>query len=331
MANYSVRSGDTLSAIASRFHTSVSELARLNGIRNVNAINVGQVLRIPDGFSGGANHAAAPSAELGKGAQGAQVKQLQDALVKLGYLSNAEVATGPGIYGPRTEGAVRDFQRDHGVRTTGYYGPLTRTALAKALGGEAPVTPSHPSNPGNGGGTVSAGNVPLWNQGDPRWGGRTLGRSSSIAAAGCAMTSTAMALSKISGRNIDPGTLDRWLDTHGGYVGNGLVWSAAAAMVGRTASKPGWSTRTLDAELAAGRPVVIGVDYKPGSNGGANGTDHWVCITGKHVDGNGRVTYTANDPAGGRVVKFTLSGGQLIADATSSKRYRSTGQMVVFH
>ncbi|MEP7293829.1 MAG: LysM peptidoglycan-binding domain-containing protein, partial [Chloroflexota bacterium] len=43
---YVVRPGDTLGAIASRFHTTVSAIAQLNGIVNPNLIRVGQVLLI---------------------------------------------------------------------------------------------------------------------------------------------------------------------------------------------------------------------------------------------------------------------------------------------
>lgn len=41
---YRVRAGDTLSAIALRYHTSVAALARMNHIRDVNLIDVGQLL-----------------------------------------------------------------------------------------------------------------------------------------------------------------------------------------------------------------------------------------------------------------------------------------------
>ena len=44
---YRVKSGDTLSAIANRFDTSVSDLAYTNGIANPNLIYAGQVLVIP--------------------------------------------------------------------------------------------------------------------------------------------------------------------------------------------------------------------------------------------------------------------------------------------
>ena len=43
---YTVKRGDTLSAIASRYGTTVQEIAQINGIQNVNLIYPGQVLKI---------------------------------------------------------------------------------------------------------------------------------------------------------------------------------------------------------------------------------------------------------------------------------------------
>jgi len=50
MATHSVRRGDTLSALARKYNTSVSALAQANNIKNVNLIRTGQRLTIPDGF-----------------------------------------------------------------------------------------------------------------------------------------------------------------------------------------------------------------------------------------------------------------------------------------
>ncbi|MCY1082751.1 LysM peptidoglycan-binding domain-containing protein [Archangium lansingense] len=47
MSTYRIRPGDTLSALASRFNTSVSELARANKIANPNLIYAGKTLNIP--------------------------------------------------------------------------------------------------------------------------------------------------------------------------------------------------------------------------------------------------------------------------------------------
>ncbi len=45
--NYTVKAGDTLSAIAARFGTTVSAIAALNHITDINRLIVGQVLKIP--------------------------------------------------------------------------------------------------------------------------------------------------------------------------------------------------------------------------------------------------------------------------------------------
>ncbi len=44
---YTVKSGDTLSAIAKKYKTTVSKLVKLNGIKNANLITVGQKIKIP--------------------------------------------------------------------------------------------------------------------------------------------------------------------------------------------------------------------------------------------------------------------------------------------
>lgn len=50
--NYTVKSGDTLSAIASRYGMTVNALVMLNGIKNANLIYPGQVLRVADSGAG---------------------------------------------------------------------------------------------------------------------------------------------------------------------------------------------------------------------------------------------------------------------------------------
>ena len=69
-----------------------------------------------------------PPATLRRGSRGMRVDQLQWCLNVFAY--NLKV---DGIYGPKTEEAVRVFQHDNGLSTDGIYGPKTRTALAEAL------------------------------------------------------------------------------------------------------------------------------------------------------------------------------------------------------
>lgn len=79
--------------------------------------------------------AGVPTADLQEGDRGSEVQKLQEALVQLGYLTQADVNTGLGIFGPKTEAAVKRFQAEHHVPTTGYFGPQTRRALTQALRG----------------------------------------------------------------------------------------------------------------------------------------------------------------------------------------------------
>jgi len=62
---HSVRSGDTLGAIARRYRTSVDAIKRLNGLRS-NLIRVGQVLRVPSRGGVETPPAAAPAAQSGE-------------------------------------------------------------------------------------------------------------------------------------------------------------------------------------------------------------------------------------------------------------------------
>ncbi|HEX8703393.1 MAG TPA: LysM peptidoglycan-binding domain-containing protein [Myxococcaceae bacterium] len=253
---YSVRSGDTLGAIAQRFNTTVSKLAQANHISNPNRILAGQKLSIPgkaDGFDRPTSRPAPAPAQAQSG---------------------------------KASGPVRD---DDGRKF-----PTSRDG------------------------------TPMYRQGDAQWGGRRLGTSSSLAAAGCAMTATAMAISKISGKVINPGELDQFLDKNGGYSGNALIWGKAASMAGMGATKAGWNFNTINKQLDVGRPVVIGVNHKPGSNGGANGTDHWITLTGRGREG-GKNVYYANDPATGKQITLRQSGSQLVGG-----KYNTTGELVTF-
>lgn len=69
--------------------------------------------------------------ELRNGCEGADVKQLQESLIKLGYSCGKWGADGD--FGDCTEQAVEAFQRAHGLDVTGVYDGKTREALEKAL------------------------------------------------------------------------------------------------------------------------------------------------------------------------------------------------------
>lgn len=60
---YTVKRGDTLGAIASAHKTTVAKLASLNGIKNVNSLSVGQVLKVENAVAAAPAKPAAPAAK----------------------------------------------------------------------------------------------------------------------------------------------------------------------------------------------------------------------------------------------------------------------------
>ena len=62
-----------------------------------------------------------------QGSQGQSVKTLQQLLTAAGYPLNAD-----GIFGPRTEAAVKKFQKDKGLVVDGIVGPKTWSSLIAA-------------------------------------------------------------------------------------------------------------------------------------------------------------------------------------------------------
>jgi len=92
---------------------------------------------IANTVSGGIN-TAPPTVNLQPGDKGVQVKQLQDYLVSKGLMTQAQVDTGYGTYGPQTTAAVAALQKSLGVDNStgvGYFGPRTIAAVGGASGG----------------------------------------------------------------------------------------------------------------------------------------------------------------------------------------------------
>lgn len=68
---------------------------------------------------------------LGRGSSGSEVKELQTRLTQLGY----QLGTVDGIFGKKTEAAVRLFQKEHGLRVDGLAGTQTINELKRLTGG----------------------------------------------------------------------------------------------------------------------------------------------------------------------------------------------------
>ncbi|MCM8899788.1 peptidoglycan-binding protein [Caldicoprobacter algeriensis] len=68
---------------------------------------------------------------LRRGSRGAAVQQLQQQLIKLGFLQGSA----DGIFGPQTEAAVRSFQKAYGLKQDGIAGSATLGKLVEVLSG----------------------------------------------------------------------------------------------------------------------------------------------------------------------------------------------------
>lgn len=94
----------------------------------------------PGAPAGDPNAAAVVGLQKGSGTP-AQVKQLQDDLLRMGYVAPSfPQNSGYGkVFGPKTEAAVKQFQQDNGLPPTGVVDATTATALAGPRPLTAPV------------------------------------------------------------------------------------------------------------------------------------------------------------------------------------------------
>ncbi|MBN2362135.1 MAG: SafA/ExsA family spore coat assembly protein, partial [Deltaproteobacteria bacterium] len=176
-SGYTVRRGDTLWKIAKAHDVSLKDLIKANPqIRNPDLIYPGQQINIPASSLSAASSAPvaeASHASRGKsseqatapvvngglsaatlaaqfksaqpmlryGSRGQAVSNLQSRLKELGF------NPGPidGIFGPKTEAAVRAFQRNQGITVDGIVGPQTWGKLNNP--NAVSSTPSGPQAP----------------------------------------------------------------------------------------------------------------------------------------------------------------------------------------
>ncbi len=90
------------------------------------------VLKTPEAEETGAEAPSLSPGDMGVGARGAAVKELQEKLAQLGY----SVGTPDGIFGQKTRRAVVNFQQEHGLETSGQVDEATMAAIDEALEGE---------------------------------------------------------------------------------------------------------------------------------------------------------------------------------------------------
>lgn len=132
---------------------------------------------------------------------------------------------------------------------------------------------------------------PLYSQCDSKWANDKMGTGSkTICQIGCLMSSAAMALSGC-GKSYNPGTLNKWLTSNGGYSsGNLFVWSSIGKL--GLSFQGFFGNNVLKAKLDAGYIVICNV----------RGGSHWVLATGYSGD-----NIKVNDP-GYSVSSYPISG-----------------------
>lgn len=169
--------------------------------------------------------------------------------------------------------------------------------------------------------------TPIYAQTNPLWKTRFMAASITINQAGGALCSVAMCLARFAGIGKIPTEVDIRLDTNAGYYdGVAIHWAVAAGLLpGYSAQQLPFDLATVDAELDAGRPVVVGVSTDGGVTlAGATGT--WVALTSKGLDAEGAI-YNAVDPATGEVLALRASSGAIIGGPSN---YTTTSELVTF-
>lgn len=89
---------------------------------------------------------AIPTSTLKEGNRGAQVRQLQNLLVRFGFMTRDAMNTGPGIFGNRTDSALKSFQRAAHLTGDGIFGGNTRKAMRDIISGIGRTTPARNEN-----------------------------------------------------------------------------------------------------------------------------------------------------------------------------------------
>jgi len=225
-----------------------------------------------------------------------------------------------GKIGPKTMAAINNFQRASGVPTGGFgmqsliaaqmnpgaqqIGDWNRNALQRTTGGTGTNT-APGVNAGRPDGTIRAGDMQRELE------SRRTGVQAPITGPGGSVQTNTPFISQYDGRVPRAGDTAcyracREMLLRAGVnapqgTGNRIQVANSETSTGGVNTTRGQTDQArayIDSQLAAGKPVTIGVSHKAGYQGNADSlTDHFVAITGRGTDAQGRTFYTANDPA----------------------------------
>lgn len=101
---------------------------KFNGlIKDTRTVTKKNTIEVKEEYDAITNHMAALQKDLSRGVKNDTVKKLQEQLIRTGFL--ADKAGADGIYGPKTEEAVKKLQSKLGVTVTGAWDKVTRDAV----------------------------------------------------------------------------------------------------------------------------------------------------------------------------------------------------------
>jgi peptidoglycan hydrolase-like protein with peptidoglycan-binding domain len=259
-----------------------------------------------------------PGGVMRQQARGEGVAQVQNALNALGF----DAGAADGVFGRDTASALRSFQQANGLPADGVYGPKTRAAMEASLGAQRPgasntaASPADPTSQNRvaaDAGTQAGSR--LRNQGEEASARARL--QGQLPAQGVQQNATPAAADRtpfysqfVGGNGFTPGrtacfkAASAMTAAGGGTTlppGNRIQVATGEDRQGRVTVSPEGvqaGRARIDAQLDAGRPVTVGVSHKDPNVGNVDGlTDHFVTITGRGVDEQGRTFYKFHDPA----------------------------------
>ncbi|WP_159462024.1 C40 family peptidase [Salirhabdus sp. Marseille-P4669] len=119
-STHTVKTGDTLYSIARKYNVTVDQLKTQNQLTN-NTLQIGQVLTV---------NKTEPVTAKATTNEDSSIEKVQENLKKLGYY---DVPTMTGSYDTSTTSALKNFQSDYGLVTSGKADSATLTAIDHAV------------------------------------------------------------------------------------------------------------------------------------------------------------------------------------------------------
>lgn len=163
------------------------------------------------------------------------------------------------------------------------------------------------------------------------WSNSQLGTCSGLTMCtdGCAVVCMAMLL-KTNGVNVNPGQLNTWLTSNGGYSSGCLIiWGTAVQYPGSTitfAGSTGYSLSAIKSKIDAGSPVIVNV---------TTSVTHFIVVKGYNGSGTNTSDFVVLDPLyqSERLLSNynTIVGLRTFNNVTSSSGYAKVSQGVAVY